>query len=234
MEAIIEQSLDWKRAFTKKGQTQDSEYYYIDVIKKVIQSVGGEIIATAGSQQAVDFRVVRWPDGTTRSYECKKINKGSRFMFNDTFIKSDVWYIFIYVDIKKVRIAKGSDLMKESQTNDRNHSRTHLKNISKIVNDMLDEHNPSSGKMKSLFSEILLFFKECVLNGSLSYFDYGQIFKQTIKFGSFQNRPRPNWSLTIPYKPPSQLEEVPHSPTEQSAPSENPQVDSPVETLESL
>ena len=234
MEAIIEQRLDWSRVTTRKGETQNSERYYISVILEVIASLGGKVGSSAGSQQSVDIRDVQWPDGTTRSYECKKVNKGSRFVFNDTFMHSDVWYIFIYADTRKVRIAKGSVLIEESRINDRTLNRTHLKNIAKIVIDMLDEQHPSSEKIKSFFSEVLLFLKECVLGGSLSYFEFGQMFKQTVNFGSFVSRPRPNWSLTIPYKPPAQLEEVPHSPTERSVPSENPQVDSPAETLESL
>ena len=232
MEAIIEQKLDWSRVLTKKGDTQNSERYYISVILEVIDSLGGKVGSSAGSQQSVDIRDVQWPDGTIRSYEGKKVNKGSRFIFNDTFLKDDVWYIFLYVETQKVRIAKGSTLIEESRSGDHTPHRTHLKNLGKLIIDMLDDHDGSTSpdKIKSFFSEVLLFLKACVLSGAISYFDFGQMFKQTVSFGSFVSRPRPNWSLTIPYKPPSQLEGAPHSPTEQSVPSENLPVDSPVET----
>jgi hypothetical protein len=38
-----------------------------------------------------------------------------------------------------------------------------------------------------------------VVHGIVSYFDFGEIFKHTIHFGSFSARPRPNWTLKIPY-----------------------------------
>lgn len=236
MEDIIEQKLDWSRVLTKKGDTQNSERYYISVILEVIESLGGKVGSSAGSQQSVDIRDVQWPDGTIRSYECKKVNKGSRFIFNDTFLKEDVWYIFLYVKTQKVSIAKGSTLIKESLSGDYTPHRTHLKNLGKIIIVMLDEHDSSISpdKIKSFFSEVLLFLKACVLSGTISYFDFGQLFKQTMSFGRFVSRPRPNWSLTIPYKPLSLLEEVPHSLTEQSVLSENPLVDNPAENLGSL
>lgn len=236
MEAIIEQKLDWSRVLTKKGDTQNSERYYISVILEVIESLGGKVGSNAGSQQSVDIRDVQWPDGTVISYEGKKVNKGSRFIFNDTFLKDEVRYIFLYVETQKVRIAKGSTLIEESKSGDHTPHRTHLKNLGKIIIEMLGDRDGdiSQDKIKSFFSEVLLFLKACVLNGLISYFDFGQMFKQTVNFGSFTSRPRPNWSLTIPYKPPSQLEEGPHSPIEQSVPSANPQVDSPLETPESL
>lgn len=225
MESLIEQALNWSDVHTNKGDTQNSERYYISVIIGVIEKLGGTIGSNAGSQQAVDIRNVRWPDGTICSYECKKTNKGSRFIFNDTFLKEDIWYIFIYVDTKKVRIAKGSTLIEESRVNKDITHRVHLKKIGKIVIDMLDD-DMSSEKIKIFFSEVLLFLKSCVLHGFISYFDFGDMFKQTINFGNIVSRPRPNWSITIPYKPPSQWEEVPHFPVEQSVPSETLLVDS--------
>lgn len=233
METLIEQRIDWDRVHTKRGDTQNSERYYISVILEVINSLGGKVGSNAGSQQSVDIRNVEWPDGTTKSYECKKVNKGSRFIFNDTFIKSDVWYIFIYVDSKRVRIAKGSTLIKETETTDSTPYKRYLRVLGKLIIDMLED-DISSEKIKTFFSEVLLFLRSCVTHGIISYFDFGELFKQTISFGNFVSRPRPNWSLTIPYKPPEQLEEVPHSPTEQSVLSENLPIDSPVENPESL
>jgi len=65
-------------------------------------------------------------------------------------------------------------------------------------------------KIKEFFKEVILFIKCCVLNGFVTYFDFGELFKQHVSFGSFYSRPRPNWILTIPYKPPSQSVEEPH------------------------
>ncbi len=232
MESLIEQTIDWDKVTTKKGDTQNSERYYISVILQAIDTLGGKVGSNAGSQQCVDIRNVEWPDGTILSYECKKVNKGNRFMFNDTFIKPDVWYIFIYVDMKKVRVSKGSTLIEESNKGEFSPHKHHLKKVGKIILDMMDD-DVSPEKIKSFFSEVLLFLRSCVLNGLISYFDFGEMFKQTITFGSFISRPRPNWSLVIPYKPALQLEEEPHSPVVQSVPSEIHIVDSLSEIPES-
>lgn len=192
--------MNWDMVLTKKGDTQNSERYYISVILEVIERMGGKVGSSAGSQQAVDIRNVEWPDGSIKSYECKKVNKGSRFIFNDTFIKPDVWYIFVYVDIKRVRIADGSTLIRDTLTTDCISHKKHLRIIGKIILDMMDD-DMSSEQIKTFFTEVLLFLRSCVLNGIISYFDFGELFKQTVSFGTFVSRPRPNWSLTIPYKP---------------------------------
>ena len=96
MEKAIEDAIDWDRVLTKDGETQRSERYYISVIVEQLLKLGAKIGSNAAAQQAIDIRDVEWPDGSVVSYECKKVNKGSRFIFNDTFLKSDVWYIFIY------------------------------------------------------------------------------------------------------------------------------------------
>ena len=233
MESLIEQTLDWDKVITRRGDTQNSERYYISVILDAIEKLGGKVGSNAGSQQCVDIRNVEWPDGTVVSYECKKVNKGSRFMFNDTFLKDDVWYIFIYVESKSVRVVKGSTLIEESYKGEKSSHKHHLKKVGKIILDMMDD-DISPEKIKSFFSEVLLFLRSCVLNGLISYFDFGEMFKQTITFGNFSSRPRPNWTLVIPYKPALQLEEEPHSPVVQSVPSEIQPVDSPSETPESV
>lgn len=232
MESLIEQNIDWARVTTKKGDTQNSERYYISVILETIEKLGGKVGSNAGSQQCIDIRNVEWPDGTILSYECKKVNKGHRFMFNDTFIKDDVWYIFIYVDVKKVRISKGITLIEESNKGEHSSYKPHLKKIGKLVLDMMDD-DVSSENLKSFFSEVLLFMRTCVLKGLISYFEFGEMFKQTITFGSFISRPRPNWSLVIPYKHVPQSEEEPRSPVVQSVPFEIQPVDSHSETPES-
>jgi hypothetical protein len=206
MERLIENRIDWDKIHTRSGDTQNSERYYIRVIKDVIQWMGGIIGSNAGSQQSVDIRDVQWPDGETKSYECKKVNKGFRFIFNDTFVKPDVYYIFIYVDIKKVQILKGSDIINDSTELESNEPKRHLKILAKIVLHMMDT-NPTPENVKSLFIETLHFIKSCVYHGVITYFEFGELFKTTISFGNFVSRPRPNWSVIVPYKPQQSLEE---------------------------
>lgn len=199
METLIESRLVWDRVKTTKGNTQTSERYYISVILECIQLLGGEVGTQAGTQQSVDIRNVKWKDSEQLvSYECKKLNKGSNFHLNDTFIKSDIWYIFIYVDIQKVRIVKGSDIIEKTLNTDHNQSKKHLANIAKCILDMLST-DITRVQVVELFSETLLFLKSCVLSGIISYYDFGELFKQTIHFGDFSSRPRPNWTVKIPY-----------------------------------
>ena len=175
----------------------------------MIESLGGQIGRCASSQQPVDIQDVQWPDGEVCSYECKKLNTGSSFHFNDTFIKDDVYYILIYVKLHKIRMAKGTLFIKESLSEDKIPYKKHIKNIIKMLLDMYDE-DICKNKIKEFFKEVILFIKCCVLNGFVTYFDFGELFKQHVSFGSFYSRPRPNWILTIPYKPPSQSVEEPH------------------------
>ena len=72
MESLIEQTLDWDKVTTKRGDTQNSERYYISVILDAIEKLGGKVGSNAGSQQCVDIRNVEWPNGTVVSYECKR------------------------------------------------------------------------------------------------------------------------------------------------------------------
>jgi hypothetical protein len=206
MERMIERQIDWEKIHTRSGDTQNSERYYIGVIKEVIQTMGATIGSQAGSQQSVDIRDVQWPDGETKSYECKKVNKGFRFIFNDTFIKPDVYYIFIYVDLRKVQILKGSDIINKTTELESNEPKKHIKILARIILHMLDT-KPTPENVKSLFIETLHFLKSCVLHGIITYFEFGELFKTTISFGNFVSRPRPNWSLIVPYKPQQSLEE---------------------------
>lgn len=199
METLIESRLEWDQVRTKMGNTQVSERYYISVILECIKSLGGEIGTQAGAQQSVDIRDVKWSDNDQLvSYECKKMNKGSNFHLNDTFLKPEIWYIFIYADIEKVRIVKGSELIEKTLNNDSNQPRRHLGTMAKCILDMLSTEI-THDQVRKLFSETLLFLKSCVLSGIISYFDFGELFKQTINFGYFSSRPRPNWTVKVPY-----------------------------------
>lgn len=218
--STIQQIIDWEQVKTRKGHTQISERYYISKIKEAITLLGGTIDNEAPTQRAVDIRGVHWPDGTITSYECKKINTHTgRFMLNDTFLKPDIKYIFLYADIKQIRISSGPDLIAESipETPSSSH-KVHIKKIANILVDMYDKDNMSHSNISELFSEVLMLIKVCVLNKFITYYQFGELFKQTVKFGMFCSRPRPNWNVKVPYKPPVQSVEVPHSQAEQSVP----------------
>jgi len=215
MEKAIEDAIDWNRILTKDGETQKSERYYISVIIEQFEKLGAKVGSNAATQQAIDIRDVEWPDGTVASYEGKKVNKGSRFIFNDTFIKPDVWYIFIYGHLKKVRVAKGSTLIDESSNvYETNQPKRNLRKIGELVLDMLTDEITNT-LVKDFFVEVLAFLKACVIYKVLSHFEFGELFKKSIVFGNFTSRPRPNWSLTIPYKPSQSKEVEQHCPAEQ-------------------
>lgn len=227
MEEAIEQALDWDRVLTKDGKTQQSERYYISVIIEQMKRMGANVGSNAATQQAVDIRDVEWPGGPILSYEGKKVNKGCRFLFNDTFLKPDVWYIFLYGHLKKVRIVKGSTLISESSfATIVPPPKEHLKKVGELVVTMLDKE-PTPELVKKFFIESMDFIRSCVINGIFSYFDFGEIFKRSITFGNFVSRPRPNWALTIPYKPPQSREEGPHCQAGLSDPCRIPIGDSP-------
>lgn len=228
MERVIEEAIDWDRVLTKNGETQRSERYYISVIIEQLQKLGATVGSNASTQQAVDIRDVVWPDGSTASYECKKVNKGYRFIFNDTFLKPDVWYIFIYGHLKKVRVAKGEELIKESITQHHQTPRGILKSLGEMILTML-ETEPSRIHIQGFFGGVLSLLRSCVVHGIITYFDFGELFKSSVVFGNFTSRPRPNWSLTIPYKPSQLEEEEQHSQSGLSDPSEIHVDSSPVE-----
>jgi len=219
----VEEAIDWERILTKQGATQNSERYYISVILEKLNELGAVVGSSAGAQQAIDIRDVKW-EGFTSSYEGKKVNKGDRFIFNDTFLKDDVYYILIYAAMKKVRIEKGSRLIELSHKIEVESMKVHLEKIGALVIDMLGENGATSEKVLNLFSSSLGLLKASVINKIVSYYDFGQAFKNVISFGDFSSRPRPNWSLKLPV--PSDHSNVPEHPTqEEEATWEIPKVD---------
>ena len=201
--ARIEQYLSWDNITTKNGNTQLAERNYIPIIIQCITELGGNDFKLASSQEPIDIQQVHWSDGSIIDYECKKVDsKVGNFHFNDTFIKDDVHYILIYGGTcKKIRIEKGSTLIKESKCVDGvPQIRIHVLNLGNIIFDMLsDNNNINSDNIKKFFKESFNFLTSSVIHGVVSYFDFGEMFKHTIKFGSFSSRPRPNWTLRIPY-----------------------------------
>jgi hypothetical protein len=193
----VEETIDWEKILTKKGATQNSERYYIPIILEKIEELGAVVGSTAGAQQAIDIRDVKW-ENHTFSYEGKKVNGGESFRFNDTFLKDDVYYILIYASLKKVRIEQGSKLIELSSRVEGPSVTSHLEKIGILVIDMLGENGVTSDKIISLFEEALGLLKASVVNKVVSYYDFGQAFKHGISFGDFSARPRPNWCLKLP------------------------------------
>ena len=212
MEKLIESKLDWDRVITRRGNTQEAERYYVGVIVDVITSLGGVINKTAGSQQPVDIQNVTWPNGTVDSYECKKANSGARFILNDTFVKRGIKYIFLYGKTQKVKILAYEDIVNASCPNELSNEKNQLKKIANVVLDMLND-NITSENIKKLFSEVICFTRLCVINNIISIYDIGELFKTNIKFGNVNLRPRPNFSIHMPYKSLLSDPVEPHFPT---------------------
>ena len=191
----VKSLIDWSKAVTVKGNTQVTERYYVGVIQDAIEELGGKVGSVAGSQQSVDIRNVKWPDGSTVDIECKKVNKGDVFALNDTFIKTDVWYIFLKVNIRQVILIKGSVLIDQNRAEGCSRSvRDQLKVLAKIIG----TGDEPFDRFADLYKETLELLRIGVLNGLFSFFDYGQMFKRTAKIGNFTSRPRPNWRLCVP------------------------------------
>lgn len=108
----IQEVLPWDKLVCKDGNTQSKERIYIPVIKKAVYDLGGEIGHDAGSQQAMDFRDIKLP-GLDFVFDAdgKSVNKGFKFLFNDSVPKVDGYYIFVQVEHKSVIIKKGLDII---------------------------------------------------------------------------------------------------------------------------
>jgi hypothetical protein len=191
----VKSLLDWNKTMTVKGNTQVTERYYVVVIKAAIESLGGKVGSVAGSQQSVDIRDIMWPDGSKVNIEVKKKNSDNTFNLNDTFIKPDVWYMFLKVKIQHVDLIKGSVLIEQNSAGGSSRSvRDQLKVLAKIIG----TGDEPFDRFTDLYKETLELMRIAVLNGLFSFFDYGQMFKRTTKFGNLTSRPRPNWKIYVP------------------------------------
>ena len=194
--STMQRTIDWSKMVSTRGNTQERERYYISIIQKILSDLGCSF-ESAGSQQAIDIRNVVFPDGTTTDFEAKSSNTNV-FPLNDTVVKPDVHYIFIYAKHKKVNILKGSDI------------------YSVCMDDAVDIGKPPSSK-EEIMEGFDFLIKEAMYSvkcGTMSLFDFGELWKRTWKFGNLKSRPRPNWSLTMPYKSNEPSEEEPHYPLE--------------------
>ena len=119
-------------------------------------------------------------------------------MLNDTFLKPDVWYMFLWVDVKEVALMKGSDLIEQNKGSLPSSTiKNQIKVISRIVLD-INDGDETSYRFAELFKETMELMRIGVFQGVISFFDYGQLFKSTAKFGNITSRPRPNWSINVP------------------------------------
>lgn len=178
--------INWERMVSNKGNTQERERYYIGVITNVITRLGGTF-NTAGSQESVDLQDVTFPGLDPFHIEGKATTSG-HFMLNDTMIKSNVHYMLFYVKHKVVTIESGGDIIKRTTE-----IGTH---------NMVEGRKPASKEtIMKAFGVLMDEATYSVRCGVLSLFDFGQMWKQTWKFGKLSSRPRPNWSITVPRKP---------------------------------
>lgn len=164
--------------FSNDSNTQREERNYIKFISDVIQKMGGKIGSLAPSQQSKDIRNVIFPGGPHPfTYECKK-SKGA-FILNDTVpdIDDNYYYIFIDTRNKQISIKHCSELISR-------------KNVSSdcIVKE----------RLKTLYEDTMKQIENAVIDGHISYYEYGQLFKRTTTFpNGMKSRPRPNWSIKI-------------------------------------
>ena len=197
----LEIAINWADITTKNGRTQKSEYNYINVIGDQMKKLGAILGPPRGSQKHIDFKDVQWPDDGTYSFECKKVNKGTRFMFNDTVPMPDVYYIFIYVEVKKIIIRKGIYILNNNAiyVSQNSLKKEFSHTVGKQVLNMIEKDDFTSDSIKHFFRVTMDFMGTCVKHGVLNYFDFGQLFKNTYKFGNFTSRARPNWSINVSY-----------------------------------
>ena len=108
----IQEVLPWDKLVCKDGNTQHKERLYIPVIRDVIEKMGGTIRQEAGSQQAMDFREIKLP-GLDFVFDAdgKSVNKGFKFMFNDSVPSESGYYMFIQVEHQAVAIKRGTDII---------------------------------------------------------------------------------------------------------------------------
>jgi|TARA_B100001094_G_scaffold113065_1_gene109008 hypothetical protein len=164
--------------FSNDSNTQCDERNYIKLISGVIQKMGGKIGSFAPSQQPKDIRNVIFASAPHPfTYECKK-SKGA-FILNDTVPDTDdnYYYIFINTKNKKISIKHCSDLISR-------------KNVS---SDCI-----AKDKLKTLYEDTMKQIENAVIDGHISYHEYGQLFKRTVTFpNGMKSRPRPNWSIKM-------------------------------------
>jgi hypothetical protein len=107
-----------------------------------------------------------------------------------------VWYLFIWVDKKEVALVKGSTIIEKNREPPTTKVRQQVQTIAATIIDM-DNGQLTKTIFIKLFREVLELMKIGVLEGILTFFDYGELFKSTTKFGNITSRPRPNWSLNV-------------------------------------
>tara|TARA_B100001093_G_C26807137_1_gene1005967 strand:- start:975 stop:1595 length:621 start_codon:yes stop_codon:yes gene_type:complete len=196
--AIVRKDIDWTRMVSSKGNTQVRERYYISLVEAAITQLGG-IFNSAPSQGAVDIRDIKFPDHDPFAIEGKA--SGGQFKLNDTLIKSDVYYLFVYSKHREISIELGQSILSRSTD--------------------IGPHNLVEGRKPKTKDEILRGFQYLmdevtysVRCGVMSLFDFGEMWKKTYYFGKLHSRPRPNWGITVPPRPTEPVVEAQHSPPE--------------------
>ncbi len=199
----VRSHIDWGKMASKGGNTQERERYYIGLVQEAITHLGGTFTAAA-SQKSVDIQDIQFPEVGKFHIE-GKASVTEKFMLNDTMIKPDIYYLFVYSKHHVVDIELGMDVIR--RTTD------------------VGPHNRVEGRTPMTKDQILRGFQYLmdeatysVRCGVMSLFDFGEMWKQTWKFGKLLSRPRPNWQITIPRRPTELVAEAPHSPPGPPAP----------------
>ena len=96
---------------TKKGETQNSEKMYINIVRNTLKNEGFGINKEASSQKAYDFKEVV-KNGKTYRIECKKGDAYS-LCFNDTIIDNNTIYVLISTRLKYVKVVNGEKLIEK-------------------------------------------------------------------------------------------------------------------------
>jgi len=197
--SIVRSQIDWSLMVSSKGNTQERERYYIGLVESAITHLGGTF-NSAPSQGAVDIRDIKFPEHDPFAIEGKATTTG-KFMLNDTLIKPDIYYMFFYSKHRVVDVEVGMDVLRRCS--------------------LVGDSNRVEGRTPMTKDQILrgfeYFMDEATYSvrcGVMSLFDFGEMWKQTWKFGGLISRPRPNWQITVPPRPTEPVVEAQHSPPE--------------------
>jgi hypothetical protein len=181
---------------TLNGDTQKSERIFIGIVKNSLLKLTDKPFKQAGSQEPIDFQNVDI-SGKIYNFECKKVNKGNRFIFNDSVIDPDVFYIFCKEQEKKVLIIKGCNIKLLKEINDTTLEED-ISKLKKHVSDLSPE-TLNLNIVRFLFVSVLSIAKHCVFKKVMTLSDYSELFKFKSDFGNISSRPRPNWTVTISF-----------------------------------
>ena len=163
--------------FLNNSNTQKDERDYIKIISEVIEKMGGRIGSHAPSQQSKDIRNVIFPSAPFPvTYECKKSK--SHYMLNDTVPNEGDNYYYIFINTKNKSII--------------------IKHCKFMISTKYKYKKENIESIKKIYEDTMELIEHAVIEGKITYYEYGQLLKRTIKFpNGLKSRPRPNWSISL-------------------------------------